>query len=156
MLKTKEVRDGLNACSKVARKANANFFYASQVLQISRKEFFYATYATMRIIDDLVDENFLKQEAAARQRLSNVEKMEKRFIDFAKKTSQGKSVIARLSLYLDALNAAREQAFFSVSPDQVQSFLSKWDEHDFSEKQSFLNEYVKSIIVKKRSIQIKI
>jgi len=60
LLKTKEVRDGLNACRKVAKKANANFFYASQVLQISRKEFFYAAYATMRIIDDLVDENFLK------------------------------------------------------------------------------------------------
>ena len=98
----------------------------------------------------------LKQEEAARQRLSNVEKMEKRFIDFAKKTSQGKSVIARLSLYLDALNSAREQAFFSVSPDQVQSFLNKWDEHDFPQKQSFLKEYVKSIIVKKRSIQINI
>ncbi len=82
--------------------------------------------------------------------------MEKRFIDFAKKTSQGKSVIARLSLYLDALNSAREQAFYSVDPDDVSAFLKKWDEHDFARKQSFLNEYIQSIIVKKRSIQIKL
>ena len=97
-----------------------------------------------------------KQEEAAKQRLNNVEKMEKRFIDFAKKTSQGKSVIARLSLYLDALNSAREQAFYSVDPDDVNAFLKKWDEHDFARKQSFLNEYIQSIIVKKRSIQIKL
>ena len=97
-----------------------------------------------------------KQEEAAKQRLKNVEKMEKRFIDFAKKTSQGKSVIARLSLYLDALNSAREQAFYSISPDDVDTFLKKWDNHDFTQKQSFLNEYIKSITVKKRSIQIKL
>ena len=41
------------------KKANANFFYASQILKTPRREFFYATYAAMRIIDDVIDEDFL-------------------------------------------------------------------------------------------------
>ena len=45
-------------CRLVARKANANFFYASQILKTPKREFFYATYAAMRIIDDVVDEKY--------------------------------------------------------------------------------------------------
>ncbi|MGB1844576.1 MAG: squalene/phytoene synthase family protein [Thalassobaculaceae bacterium] len=53
----------------VAKKANANFFYASQILNTPRREFFYATYAAMRIIDDVIDEDFLKLDAKGRNKL---------------------------------------------------------------------------------------
>ena len=69
MIKTKEVKAGLATCRLVAKKANANFFYASQILKTPRREFFYATYAAMRVIDDAIDENFLKLDAKSRNNL---------------------------------------------------------------------------------------
>ena len=69
LIKTKEVKAGLATCRQVAKKANANFFYASQILKTPRREFFYATYAAMRVIDDVVDEKFLKLDAKSRNKL---------------------------------------------------------------------------------------
>ena len=69
LIKTKEVKAGLATCRLVAKKANANFFYASQILKTPRREFFYATYAAMRVIDDVVDEKFLKLDAKSRNKL---------------------------------------------------------------------------------------
>ena len=69
LIKTKEVKAGLATCRLVAKKANANFFYASQILKTPRREFFYATYAAMRVIDDAIDENFLKLDAKSRNNL---------------------------------------------------------------------------------------
>ena len=69
LIKTKEVKAGLATCRLVARKANANFFYASQILKTPKREFFYATYAAMRIIDDVIDEKFLKLDAKSQNKL---------------------------------------------------------------------------------------
>ena len=69
LLKPKEVKAGIATCRLVAKKANANFFYASQILKTPRREFFYATYAAMRIIDDVIDEDFLMLDAKNRNRL---------------------------------------------------------------------------------------
>ena len=69
LIKTKEVKAGLAKCRSVAKKANANFFYASQILKTPRREFFYATYAAMRVIDDLIDEKFLKLDSKSRNKL---------------------------------------------------------------------------------------
>ena len=69
LIKTKEVKAGLATCRSVAKKANANFFYASQILKTPRREFFYATYAAMRVIDDLIDEKFLKLDSKSRNKL---------------------------------------------------------------------------------------
>ena len=46
-------------CREIARRANANFQHAARLLPVFRREYFYATYAAMRVIDDLVDEDFL-------------------------------------------------------------------------------------------------
>ena len=40
LIKTKEVKAGIATCRLVAKKANANFFYASQILNTPRREFF--------------------------------------------------------------------------------------------------------------------
>ena len=69
LIKPKEVKAGIATCRLVAKKANANFFYASQILKTPRREFFYATYAAMRIIDDVIDEDFLMLDAKNRNRL---------------------------------------------------------------------------------------
>ena len=70
LIKTKEVKAGIATCRLVAKKANANFFYASQILKTPRREFFYATYAAMRIIDDAIDEKFLKLDTQTRSKLN--------------------------------------------------------------------------------------
>ena len=69
LIKPKEVKAGIATCRLVAKKANANFFYASQILKTPRREFFYATYAAMRIIDDVIDEDFLKLDTKSRNKL---------------------------------------------------------------------------------------
>ena len=46
-------------CKNIAANSNANFFHAAKLLPIYRQNFFFATYAAMRIMDDLVDEVFL-------------------------------------------------------------------------------------------------
>ena len=43
-------------------------FYASQILKTPRENF-YATYAAMRIIDDVIDEDFLKLDTKSRNKL---------------------------------------------------------------------------------------
>ena len=70
LIKTKEIIAGIATCRSVAKKANANFFYASQILKTPRREFFYATYAAMRIIDDAIDEKFLKLDTQTRSKLN--------------------------------------------------------------------------------------
>ena len=71
LIKSKEVKAGIATCRLVAKKANANFFYASQILKTPRREFFYATYAAMRIIDDVIDEDFLRWLYTAVTRAKN-------------------------------------------------------------------------------------
>jgi len=97
-----------------------------------------------------------KRLEAASKRLKDVEFAEGRFIDFMRKTAKGQSVIGRLTLYLEELELAREQAFISVEPNQIHNFLNSWNSKEFAEKKSFLNEYVNSITVKDRSVRIEL
>jgi phytoene/squalene synthetase len=55
----KAIRKSINDCRSIARRANANFSYAAALLPLKKRDFFYSTYAAMRIIDDLIDEDFL-------------------------------------------------------------------------------------------------
>jgi phytoene synthase len=50
---------GLKLCREIAGRANANFLHAARLLPRRRQDFFFATYAAMRVIDDLVDDDFL-------------------------------------------------------------------------------------------------
>ena len=59
---------GQEMCREIARRANANFQHAALLLPVYRREYFYATYAAMRVIDDLVDEDFLGKPDADRRR----------------------------------------------------------------------------------------
>ena len=95
-----------------------------------------------------------KRLVAASKRLKDVELAEGRFIDFMRKTAKGQSVIGRLTLYLEELELARQQAFISVEPNQIHNFLNSWEKREFAEKKSFLNEYLNSITVKDRSVRI--
>ena len=96
-----------------------------------------------------------KQREAAVRRLKHVASYEKRFLDFMKKTSQGQSVIERLALYLDELDESRRGAFISIPPEKCQTFINNWDEKDFVEQHSFLNEYIYKIDVRKRSVKLR-
>ena len=95
-----------------------------------------------------------KRLEAASKRLKNVELAEGRFIDFMRKTAKGQSVIGRLTLYLEELELARKQAFISIEPNQIHNFLNSWENREFAEKKSFLNEYLNSITVKDRSVRL--
>ena len=94
------------------------------------------------------------EEIIASKRFKDVELAEGRFIEFMRKTAKGQSVIGRLNLYLEELELARQQAFISVEPNQIHSFLISWESKEFTEKRSFLNEYLNSITVKDRSVRI--
>ena len=61
------IKKSLAFCRDVARRANANFSYAATLLPIRKREFFYASYAAMRIIDDIVDDEFLVLDPNERQ-----------------------------------------------------------------------------------------
>jgi phytoene/squalene synthetase len=50
---------GQRLCREIAGRANANFLHAARLLPGFRQNYFFATYAAMRVIDDRVDENFL-------------------------------------------------------------------------------------------------
>ena len=63
----KTIRKSINDCRSIARRANANFYYAAALLPLKKRDFFYSTYAAMRIIDDLIDEDFLLLDAAKRK-----------------------------------------------------------------------------------------
>ena len=95
-----------------------------------------------------------KRLEAASKRLKDVELAEGRFIDFMRKTAKGQSVIGRLTLYLQELELARKQAFISIEPNQIHNFLNSWENREFAEKKSFLNEYLNSITVKDRSVRL--
>ncbi len=46
-------------CREIAGRANANLLHAARLLPGPRQDFFFATYAAMRLIDDAVDDDFL-------------------------------------------------------------------------------------------------
>lgn len=56
------------ACDAVAAAKNAALYQAAQELDAPRYRFFLAAYASMRLIDDLVDERFLAAPPAQRRR----------------------------------------------------------------------------------------
>ncbi len=58
---------GLELCREIAGRANANFLHAARLLSRPRQDFFFATYAAMRVIDDFVDETFLVQPPEQRE-----------------------------------------------------------------------------------------
>ena len=61
------VARGLTLCREIAGRANANFLHAARLLPRVRQEFFFATYAAMRVIDDRVDEDFLTLPSMERE-----------------------------------------------------------------------------------------
>ena len=96
----------------------------------------------------------LKRMKAAEVRLHNVANAEKRFVNFFKKTAAGQSVLGRLKLYLDDLDSRREQVFLTVDSVNVAEFVNRWASQSFIDKQSFLNEYVRQVLVKDRSVRV--
>ena len=64
---TISIKKSIAFCRDVARRANANFSYAATLLPIRKREFFYASYAAMRIIDDIVDNEFMGLDQNERQ-----------------------------------------------------------------------------------------
>lgn len=62
-----QLRADLAACKAIAEAANANFLHAARLLPAARQDFFHATYAAMRWIDDKVDDDFLMAPKPDRQ-----------------------------------------------------------------------------------------
>lgn len=58
----------LAACRAIAGRANANLLHAARLLPAPRQDFFFASYAAMRLIDDAVDDDFLMRPAPERER----------------------------------------------------------------------------------------
>ncbi|MHC8495150.1 squalene/phytoene synthase family protein [Thalassospira sp. SM2505] len=55
-----------NACNELAAAKNANLYRAAMRLSPERQRFFLASYASMRVIDDIVDDGFLELPDAER------------------------------------------------------------------------------------------
>lgn len=53
-------RAALDACAAIAARNDSTLFHAARLLPGFRRDFFAAAYAAMRVIDDAVDEGFLK------------------------------------------------------------------------------------------------
>lgn len=60
-------REALAACEAVAARNGSTLFHATRALPRDRRDFFSASYAAMRVIDDAVDEGFLPLPAAERR-----------------------------------------------------------------------------------------
>ena len=73
---TVSIKKSFAFCRDVARRANANFSYAATLLPVRKREFFYASYAAMRIIDDIVDDEFMvlsqNERRAIREKYHNI------------------------------------------------------------------------------------
>ena len=54
------------ACNALAAAKNANLYRAAMRLSPERQRFFLASYASMRVIDDIVDDGFLELPDAER------------------------------------------------------------------------------------------
>jgi phytoene synthase len=55
-----------DACNELAAAKNANLYRAAMRLSPERQRFFLASYASMRVIDDIVDDGFLELPDAER------------------------------------------------------------------------------------------
>ena len=60
------LRAALAACEAIAGGNDSTLFHAARLLPRYRREFFAASYAAMRVIDDAVDEGFMTQPPADR------------------------------------------------------------------------------------------
>lgn len=61
--------DDLAYCASVTRSGGSNLWFVSKLLPSEKKPLFTASYASMRYIDDLVDDEFLELPDQARQDL---------------------------------------------------------------------------------------
>ncbi|AUG51654.1 squalene/phytoene synthase family protein [Thalassospira marina] len=61
--------DPFFACKELAAAKNANLYRAAMRLNAARQRFFLAAYASMRVIDDIVDDGFLEKSDAERDSL---------------------------------------------------------------------------------------
>ncbi|MEQ5775542.1 squalene/phytoene synthase family protein [Thalassospira sp. NFXS8] len=61
--------DPFLACKELAAAKNANLYRAAMRLNPARQRFFLAAYASMRVIDDIVDDGFLEKSDAERDNL---------------------------------------------------------------------------------------
>ncbi|WP_085580184.1 squalene/phytoene synthase family protein [Thalassospira mesophila] len=62
-------QDPFLACKELAAAKNANLYRAAMRLNPARQRFFLAAYASMRVIDDIVDDGFLEKSDAERDNL---------------------------------------------------------------------------------------
>lgn len=53
-------------CAAITRKGGSNLWYVSQSLPLDKQRFFTSAYASMRYIDDCVDEDFLQRDSSQR------------------------------------------------------------------------------------------
>ncbi|MDP2699572.1 squalene/phytoene synthase family protein [Thalassospira sp.] len=58
--------DPFTVCKALAAAKNANLYRAAMLLNENRQRFFLASYASMRVIDDIVDDGFLELPDAER------------------------------------------------------------------------------------------
>lgn len=59
-------KDGFILASSVTRKSASNLWFVGQALRLEKRRAFEASYATMRVIDDFVDDQFLPQSRPER------------------------------------------------------------------------------------------
>jgi phytoene synthase len=55
-------------CAKITRKSSSNFYYAFKLLPAQRRRALYATYAFCRFVDDIADDEEVREPAALLQR----------------------------------------------------------------------------------------
>ncbi len=98
------LRAAMAACEAVAARNNSTLYHATRALPKARRDFFSATYAAMRVIDDLVDEDFLAATDA--QQVGRRQQMRETVEAWRRQTAEGAAagpLPADLALAFDAI-----------------------------------------------------
>ena len=89
MTETTDLRTALAACEAVAARNSSTLYHATRALPAARRDFFAASYAAMRVIDDLVDEDFLV--APADERAARRHSVGEAVEDWRRQTAEGET-----------------------------------------------------------------
>ena len=109
-----EVEAGLAVCEQIAARNNSTLYHATRQLSEARRNFFAATYAPMRLIDDRVDEDFMLMEEVERDaaRADYLQEIE----DWRRVMAEGQGLSSMPVEVVTAVNAVVRPTNLASSP----------------------------------------
>ncbi len=67
-MEAKELAAGYARCAKITRQSSSNFYYAFMLLPVERRRALYAVYAFCRFVDDIADDDNVREPSQLLQR----------------------------------------------------------------------------------------